>query len=194
MEFYRSLCRFCSKSMWRIICVEKICVEKKWQIWGLETPFDFSTTINDYNDINDYNYYNDYSGRTWRLQDCKFFEDQSLQSLKCVGGKYGFAAVLRINKKIDVWRMEEGLRYSKFQSFSANISTRVLISHIVVKSHMKQVVINTWLMLVWFNPDISNINYHHLQYTACNDPCISIFKIFFFLLELLFRLAVILSK
>ena len=25
MEFYQSLCRFCSKSMWR----------KKWQIWGL---------------------------------------------------------------------------------------------------------------------------------------------------------------
>ena len=38
------------------------------------------------------------------------------------------------------------------------------------------------------------ITYHHLQYTACNDPCISIFKIFFFLLELFFRLAVILSK
>ena len=35
MEFYQSLCRFCSKSMWRKICVEKICVEKKWQIWGL---------------------------------------------------------------------------------------------------------------------------------------------------------------
>ena len=30
MEFYQSLCRFCSKSMWR-----KICVEKKWQMWGL---------------------------------------------------------------------------------------------------------------------------------------------------------------
>ena len=26
---------FCSKSMWRKICAEKICVEKKWQIWGL---------------------------------------------------------------------------------------------------------------------------------------------------------------
>ena len=35
MEFYQSLCRFCSKSMWRKICVEKICVEKKRQIWGL---------------------------------------------------------------------------------------------------------------------------------------------------------------
>ena len=35
MKFYRSLCRFCSKSMWRKICAEKICVEKKWQIWGL---------------------------------------------------------------------------------------------------------------------------------------------------------------
>ena len=29
MEFYQSLCRFCSKSMWRKICMEKICVEKK---------------------------------------------------------------------------------------------------------------------------------------------------------------------
>ena len=28
---------FCSKSMWRKICAEKICVEKKWQIWGLVT-------------------------------------------------------------------------------------------------------------------------------------------------------------
>ena len=27
MEFYRSLCCFCSKSMWRQICAEKICVE-----------------------------------------------------------------------------------------------------------------------------------------------------------------------
>ena len=36
MEFYRSLCRFCSKSMWRKICAEKISVEKKWQIWGLQ--------------------------------------------------------------------------------------------------------------------------------------------------------------
>ena len=35
MEFYRSLCRFCSKSMWRKICAEKIFVEIKWQIWGL---------------------------------------------------------------------------------------------------------------------------------------------------------------
>ena len=35
MEFYRSLCLFCSKSTWRKICAEKICVEKKWQIWGL---------------------------------------------------------------------------------------------------------------------------------------------------------------
>ena len=35
MEFYRSLCRFCSKSMWRKICAEKISVEKTWQIWGL---------------------------------------------------------------------------------------------------------------------------------------------------------------
>ena len=30
MEFYRNLCRFCSKFVWR-----KICVGKKWQIWGL---------------------------------------------------------------------------------------------------------------------------------------------------------------
>ena len=29
MEFYQSLCRFCSKSVWR-----KICVEKKWQLRG----------------------------------------------------------------------------------------------------------------------------------------------------------------
>ena len=29
VEFYQSLCRFCSKSMLR-----KIYVEKKWQIWG----------------------------------------------------------------------------------------------------------------------------------------------------------------
>ena len=29
MEFYRSLCRFCSKSMWRKICAEKIYVKKK---------------------------------------------------------------------------------------------------------------------------------------------------------------------
>ena len=35
MEFYRSLCCFCSISMWRKICEEKICVEKEWQIWGL---------------------------------------------------------------------------------------------------------------------------------------------------------------
>ena len=35
MEFYQSLCRFCSKSLWRKICVAKISVEKKWQIWGL---------------------------------------------------------------------------------------------------------------------------------------------------------------
>ena len=28
MEFYRSFGRFCSKSMWRKICVEKISVEK----------------------------------------------------------------------------------------------------------------------------------------------------------------------
>ena len=35
MEFYRNLCRFCSKFVWRKICVEKISVEKKWQMWGL---------------------------------------------------------------------------------------------------------------------------------------------------------------
>ena len=35
MEFYRNLCRFCSKFVWRKICVEKISVVKKWQIWGL---------------------------------------------------------------------------------------------------------------------------------------------------------------
>ena len=29
MEFYGNLCRFCSKFVWRKICVEKICVEKK---------------------------------------------------------------------------------------------------------------------------------------------------------------------
>ena len=29
MEFYRSLCCFCSISMWRKICAEKICVKKK---------------------------------------------------------------------------------------------------------------------------------------------------------------------
>ena len=28
IEFYRHLCRFCSKSMWRKICVEKIYLEK----------------------------------------------------------------------------------------------------------------------------------------------------------------------
>ena len=28
MEFYRNLCRFCSKFVWRKICVEKISVEK----------------------------------------------------------------------------------------------------------------------------------------------------------------------
>ena len=28
---------FCSKSMWRKKCAEKICVEKKWQKWGLVT-------------------------------------------------------------------------------------------------------------------------------------------------------------
>ena len=45
MEFYRSLCRFCSKSMWRKICPEKICVDKKWQIWGLppRPPFFYQT-------------------------------------------------------------------------------------------------------------------------------------------------------
>ena len=44
-EFYRSLCRFCSKSMWRKICPEKICVDKKWQIWGLppRPPFFYQT-------------------------------------------------------------------------------------------------------------------------------------------------------
>ena len=35
MELYRNLCRFCSKFVWRKICLEKIFVEKKWQIWGL---------------------------------------------------------------------------------------------------------------------------------------------------------------
>ena len=35
MEFYWNLCRFCSKFVWRKICVEKISVEKKWQIWGM---------------------------------------------------------------------------------------------------------------------------------------------------------------
>ena len=29
MEFNRNFCRFCSKFVWRKICVEKICVEKK---------------------------------------------------------------------------------------------------------------------------------------------------------------------
>ena len=29
MDFYRNLCRFCSKFVWRKICVGKICVEKK---------------------------------------------------------------------------------------------------------------------------------------------------------------------
>ena len=29
MDFYRNLCRFCSKFVWRKICVEKIFVEKK---------------------------------------------------------------------------------------------------------------------------------------------------------------------
>ena len=38
MEFYRTLGCFCSKSMWRKICAEKISVEKKWQIWGLWSP------------------------------------------------------------------------------------------------------------------------------------------------------------
>ena len=31
MEFYRNLCPFWSKFVWG-----KICVEKKWQIWGLD--------------------------------------------------------------------------------------------------------------------------------------------------------------
>ena len=35
MESYRS---FCFKSMWRNFCSEKICVEKKWQMWGLYLP------------------------------------------------------------------------------------------------------------------------------------------------------------
>ena len=35
MEFYRNLFCFCSQFVWRKICVEKISVEKKWQIWGL---------------------------------------------------------------------------------------------------------------------------------------------------------------
>ena len=29
MEFYRNFCLFCSKFVWRKICVEKICVDKK---------------------------------------------------------------------------------------------------------------------------------------------------------------------
>ena len=29
VEFHQSLCRFCSKSVWRKICVEKILVEEK---------------------------------------------------------------------------------------------------------------------------------------------------------------------
>ena len=33
MEFYQILRRFCSKFVWR-----KICVEKKWQTWGLPNP------------------------------------------------------------------------------------------------------------------------------------------------------------
>ena len=45
MEFYQSLCRFCSKSMLRKICAEKICVEKndKYKVWvqtiNAETQF-----------------------------------------------------------------------------------------------------------------------------------------------------------
>ena len=35
MALYRNLCRFCSWFVWRKIRVEKISVEKKWQIWGL---------------------------------------------------------------------------------------------------------------------------------------------------------------
>ena len=36
MEFYRNSCRSCSKFVWRKIGVEKICVEKKLSIWGLD--------------------------------------------------------------------------------------------------------------------------------------------------------------
>ena len=113
------------------------------------------------------------------MQDCKFFEDQSLQSLKCVGGKYGFAAVSRINKKIDVWRMEEGLRYSKFQSFSANIPTRVHLSLIVVKSYMKQVVKNTSPKLVWFDPDISYIIIYNILHVMIHAFLFSKYFSFF---------------
>ena len=35
VEFYQSFCRFCSQFIWRKICVEKVCVEKKWQKRGL---------------------------------------------------------------------------------------------------------------------------------------------------------------
>ena len=35
VEFYQSFCRFCSQFLWRKICVEKVCVEKKWQKRGL---------------------------------------------------------------------------------------------------------------------------------------------------------------
>ena len=46
MAFYRNSCRFCSKFVWRKICVEKISVEKKWQIWGLciQAPFTLSSS------------------------------------------------------------------------------------------------------------------------------------------------------
>ena len=35
MKFYRNLCPFCSKFVWRKICVEKIPVEKndKYEVW-----------------------------------------------------------------------------------------------------------------------------------------------------------------
>ena len=39
LEFYRGLGHFCLKYMWRKICAEKICVEKKWQIWGLNKNY-----------------------------------------------------------------------------------------------------------------------------------------------------------
>ena len=44
MEFYWSLCRFSSKSMWRKICARKICVEKKWRIWGRNFQIHYTYT------------------------------------------------------------------------------------------------------------------------------------------------------
>ena len=47
MKFNQNFWRFCSKFVWRKICVEKIGLEKKWLIWGLDGSFLLTLTQSD---------------------------------------------------------------------------------------------------------------------------------------------------